>query len=49
MEKLKTKRIINRKAGSHDLFHATTASALTKLDMESLLIFLAARSLLSVL
>ena len=41
MEKLKRKRTINRKAGSHDLSYATTASALTKLDMESLLIFLA--------
>ena len=41
MEKLKRKRTINRKAGSHDLSYATTASALTKLDMGSLLIFLA--------
>jgi len=29
MEKLKTKRIINRKAGSHDLFHATTEPQVT--------------------
>jgi hypothetical protein len=49
MEKSKKKRTINRKAGSHDLSYATTASALTKLDMESLLISLATRSLLSVL
>lgn len=28
MEKLKRKRTINRKAGSHDLSYATTASAL---------------------
>lgn len=40
MEKLKRKRSINRKAGSHDLSYATMASALTKLDMESSLIFL---------
>ena len=43
MEKLKRKRIINRKAGSHDLPYATTASALTK-HMEILLISLAIRS-----
>jgi hypothetical protein len=41
MEKLKRKRTINRKAGSNDLSYATTASALTKLDVESFLIFLA--------
>jgi hypothetical protein len=49
MEKLKRKRTINRKAGSHDLSYATTVSALAKLDMESLLISLATRSLPSVL
>ena len=32
MEKLKRKRIINRKAGSHDLSYVTTASTRTKLD-----------------
>jgi hypothetical protein len=35
MEKLKRKRTINRKAGSHDLFYATMASSLTKLNGEA--------------
>jgi len=34
MEKSRRKRTINRRAGSHDLSYATTASAFTKLDME---------------
>ena len=46
MEKSRRKRIINRKAGSHDLFYATTASALTKLDME--LTHISGRTLLAI-
>jgi hypothetical protein len=51
MEKLKKKRIINPKAGSHDLSYVLRerASARIKLDMESLLTSLATRSLPSVL